>query len=182
MTGSMINRKSIHPTPTKERISGEPTAMTELKRTVRNGASNFYWIAGLSAAYTIFYFFGARFSVVIGLGITQFMDIIALDIAHLYPNSDILIRSSGVILNIFVAGMFAVFGYFATKGKQWAFITGMVLYGLDTILMFVEQDFVGLVFHLFFLWYLYLGLQSINRLNKIVPEITASPIHKDDGH
>jgi hypothetical protein len=170
----MINRKSTQ--SREERYSDNPSATFELKRRIKSGASNFFWIAGISVAYTVFYFFGSRFSIVIGLGITQFIDIVALDFAHLFPNSDLLIRIGGLALNILITGIFVVFGYFAVKGNRWAFITGMVLYGLDTILMLLEQDFIGLVFHLFFLWYLYTGLHSLNTLTKITPKMTSSSI------
>ena len=51
-----------------------------------------------------------------------------------------------------------------------AFIAGMLLYGLDAILTLVSTDFFGFGFHLFFLWFLFSGLQALNKLKEIPPD------------
>lgn len=43
---------------------------------MKSGAYNFFWIAGLSMATSIFFLFSTRTNFVVGLGITQFMDTI----------------------------------------------------------------------------------------------------------
>jgi hypothetical protein len=146
-----------------------------LQRQMKSGANNFYWIAGLSMANSIFFVFGTRPTFVVGLGITQFMDIIAHNIAQSFPNSIPLIQSIGLLSDLFICGVFVLCGYLAAKGHRWAFIAGMSLYGLDAILTLVSPDYIGFGFHLFFLWFLFSGLQALDKLKKIIPEAASDP-------
>jgi hypothetical protein len=149
-----------------------------LKRLMKNGAYNFYWIAGLSMANSIYFLYVTRSNFVIGLGITQFLDTIIHNLAQSFPNSVRLIRGLGLIPDLFICSVFALCGFFAAKGHRWAFLAGMILYGLDSILTLVSGDIIGFGFHLFFMWYLYCGLQALAKLRKIHPEnssITANP-------
>ncbi|HTX90916.1 MAG TPA: hypothetical protein VMC09_06830 [Anaerolineales bacterium] len=138
---------------------------SNLNRRMKSGAGSFYWIAGISIIHTgIFIFFGPVVVFVVGLGITYVLDIVALDFAHLMPNSALLIRGAGVFLDLIVTGTFVAFGYFATRRQRWAFIAGMILYGLDTLLVILDKNYFGLAFHLFFLCFLFDGLMSLNQL------------------
>ena len=48
----------------------------------------------------------------------------------------------------------------ASRGQSWAFIAGMALYGLDTLLWMYLQDPVEIIAHCLALYQLYLGLQA----------------------
>jgi hypothetical protein len=149
--------------------------VASLQRQMKSGASNFYWIAGLSMANSIFFVFSTRSSFVVGLGVTQFMDIITHNIAQSFPNSILLIQGIGLLPDLFICGVFVFCGYLAAKGYRWAFIAGMILYGLDAILTLVSPDFIGFGFHLFFLWFLFSGLQALSKLKKNIPEAASDP-------
>jgi hypothetical protein len=144
--------------------------VASLQRQMKNGAYNFYWIAGLSITTSIGFIFNTRFSLVVGLGVTQFMDITIHNLVQTLPNSAFLIHAIGLLLDLFICGVFALCGYLAAKGHRWAFISGMLLYGLDAILTLVSMDFIGFGFHLFFLWFLLSGLQALNKLKEILPD------------
>ena len=148
--------------------------VASLQRQMKSGAYNFHWIAGLSMANSIYFLFITRSSFVVGLGITQFMDTIAHNIAQSYPNSIRLIQGIGLFPDLFICSVFVLCGYLALKGQRWGFIAGMILYGLDAILTLVSTDVIGFCFHLFFLWFLFSGLQALDKLKKILPE-NASP-------
>ena len=147
--------------------------VASLQRQMKSGAYNFYWIAGLSMVNSLFFIFGTRSNFVVGLGITQFMDTMAYNLAQSYPNTVLLVRLIGLVPDLFICSVFIICGYFAQKGLRWAFISGMLLYGLDGILTLVSQDLIGFGFHLFFLWFLFTGVQALDKLKKINPE-TAS--------
>jgi hypothetical protein len=146
-----------------------------LQRQMKNGAFNFYWIAGLSMVTSIFFVFSTRSPFVVGLGVTQFMDIIVHNISQSFPNFTLLLQGIGLLLDLFICGVFASCGYLAAKRHRWAFISGMILYGLDAILTLVSPDFFGFGFHLFFLWFLFNGLQALNELTEILPEAESNP-------
>jgi hypothetical protein len=163
--------------------AGQLLMVTSLMRRVRSGGSNFYWIAGLSVVNSIISVFGGGISFVIGLGLTQIVDGIALLFAQESPGSANLIKAMGLILSIGLSSVFVIFGYFAGKQKRWAFIVGMVLYGLDALILLVFKDWIGVLFHLFFLWSLWGGLQALNQLQKVsMPPISLHPdFPKDIG-
>ena len=143
---------------------------TNLQRQMKNGAYNFYWIAGLSMITSIFFVLSTSPAFVVGLGATQFMDITIHNLAQTIPNSASLVHAIGLVLDFFICGVFALLGFLAAKGHRWAFISGMILFGLDTILTLVSMDLFGFGFHLFFLWFLLSGLQALNKLKEILPD------------
>jgi hypothetical protein len=150
--------------------------VASLQRQMKSGAYNFYWIAGLSLANSLFFVFSTVSSFVVGLGVTQFLDILFHNLAQSFPNSILLVRLLGLLPDLFICGVFCLCGFLAVKGYRLAFIAGMVLYGLDAILTLVSGDFLGFGFHLFFLWFLFSGLQALAKLKKIMPEKASTQV------
>ena len=93
-----------------------------------------------------------------------------------FPNSVLFIQSSGLLLDVFICGVFILCGVLAAKGHRLAFIAGMVLYGLDAILTLVSPDFIGFGFHLFFLWFLFSGLKALDTLKIVLSETNSNPV------
>lgn len=157
--------------------------VTSLMRRVKSGANNFYWIAALSVVNSVISAFEGSLTFVIGLGATQFVDALAQVFAEDAPETALVFKIIGLMLSIGISAVFAVFGYFAGKGKRWAFIIGMALYGLDTLIILIFQDWIGVLFHAFFLWSLWSGLQALNQLQKTsMPSIVpVSDFPKDMG-
>lgn len=124
-----------------------------LESQLNNGATWFYWIAGLSLINTITYMMGSDSSFINGLGITQFVDIIAYELGG-------VVMYVGFAINILIAGMFILFGRVSKKGKNWAFITGIILYALDSIIFLLAKDWIGLGFHAFAIYGIYGGLKA----------------------
>jgi hypothetical protein len=117
------------------------------------GAKWFYWIAALSMINSMVVIFGGNFHFVIGLGITSLVDALAKRIGSTGSVLDIIISG-------FVAGLFALFGYFAVKAQKWAFVVGMGLYLLDGVLLLGTRDFLSIGFHAYALFALYRGYKA----------------------
>lgn len=147
----------------------------DLQRRLKAGASNFYWIAGLSVINTLLYIFGGGITFVVGLGITQIVDGFAYGMAQAAPSYAIVFKGIGFIISLVISGVFVLFGVFAAKAKKWSFITGMVLYSLDAVIMLIFKDFLGFGFHLFFLWLLFGGLRALNQIEKSMPQTIHDP-------
>ena len=74
-----------------------------------------------------------------------------------------------LVLDVIAAGIFVVFGVFACKRHAWAFIAGMALYGIDSLLTLVAQYWLGVAFHAWVLFSLFVGMKAafqINRANR----------------
>lgn len=144
-------------------------AIAALQRRMKVGANNFYWVAALSVINSIISVFNGSLYFVVGLGATLFVDAVAAELANQFPEIGTIGRAVGLIVSLLISGIFALLGYFAGKGQRWAFLTGMVAYALDAILMLAFQEWIGFFFHLYFLWGLWNGLQALLQLNKLAP-------------
>jgi len=150
-------------------------AIATLQRRVKNGANNFYWIAALSIINSFVYIFGGGITFVVGLGLTQIVDGLASGVASGAPGAATLIRAIGIVINVGIAAVIAFFGFMAGKNHRWAFVVGMLLYGLDTVLTLVFKDYLGFLFHVFFLFLLYGGLTALGKLRKVIPQTISDP-------
>lgn len=158
------------PTPLSDRAmeaQNRQAAVAELTRRIKNGANNFYWIAALSAINSFVLQFGGNSYFVVGLAITLLVDGVFIGMAEAIPEASLVVKVIGLAISIFIAGIFALFGLFGNRGKRWAFITGIVLYTLDALLMLVFQEWLGLAFHALFLFGLFGGLRALNELSKL---------------
>ncbi|HTR67977.1 MAG TPA: hypothetical protein VMH85_19500 [Terriglobales bacterium] len=126
---------------------------------VKTGAGWFIWIAGLSLINSLITAFDGNFHFIFGLGITTIVDAVA-------RNAGRGAAIPGLVIDLFVAGVFAVFWHFGRKGGKWAFIVGMALYALDGVLLLLFRDFLGAAFHVYALFMLYRGLAGTSMLEK----------------
>lgn len=155
------NRNPVSGPPPKP--SGE---LEKLHRLVRNGARCFYWIAGLSAVNSLVQLFGGDAGFIAGLSVTQVID--SLSRAAVQEEETAYVFLAAVFfIDLLIAGVFAILGWQAEKRKAWIFITGMVLYGLDTLIYFHLQDWFGLLFHVFILGVIGGGLKALKQLQRI---------------
>jgi hypothetical protein len=95
----------------------------KIEQQFKNGADWFFWIAGLSLVNSLIILFGGNTNFIVGLGITQIFDGIGLEIAKEAGMIGILIA---LALDVIATGIFVMFGVFARKGHDWAFIVGMI--------------------------------------------------------
>ena len=124
---------------------------------MRAGAKWFYWIAALSLVNSLVVIFGGQFHFVVGLGITSVVDELAKGVGS----------SAGIVLALIingtVAGIFFLFGGFAGKAHKWAFIVGVVLYGLDGLLLLAATDILSVGFHAYAIFGIVRGLMAVDQ-------------------
>jgi hypothetical protein len=137
--------------------SGQPAGNAVVVRQLRSGASWFYWIAGLSLVNAIVAFSGSNGRFLVGLAVPW---IISLFSRNLGSAGALIV----LVLNVVAAGVFVLFGVFASKGQLWAFIVGMVLFGLDGLVLVKFSDWLSVVFHAFVLFCLYRGFSACRQL------------------
>jgi hypothetical protein len=145
-----------------------------LEKVIKTGASQFYWIAALSIINSIVVLTGRSWTFFIGLGVTQFIDGIFIGIAQIVDERFALTaRIIGFVIDIIVASVFVLFGFFAQKRKRWAFIAGMVLYALDSLILLLVLDFLGFGFHILLLFFIYVGMSAMKRYSVLMKQGSA---------
>ena len=150
-----------------------PTNNSALERQIKSGASWFFLIAGLSLVNSIVASTGSGWRFVVGLGVTQIIDGIGSGMAGAGT-------AISLALAFVVTGIFAGVGIFARKRQAWAFIVGMVLYGLDCALLIIlgilyTSDWLSIGFHVFALYCIFAGLRACNRLKALERGLSVSP-------
>jgi hypothetical protein len=131
----------------------DPATFAQLK----SGASWFYWIAALSLVNSVVAFTGSDWRFIVGMGITQIFDAMA-------PEFGTAGKAIVLLLDLMAAGVFVLFGVFANKRHQWAFIVGMVFFALDGAIFLIVQDWIGVAFHVFVLYCLFRGVKACRAL------------------
>ncbi|MDA0244370.1 MAG: hypothetical protein OT477_13210 [Chloroflexi bacterium] len=164
-------------------------AVMRLDQQFRNGLGWFYWIAALSLINTVLLRTGSDWNFIVGLGITQIIDVIALEAAKsASENAAQIIYNVGVVLVMATTGLFALFGLLGRKGYQVIAIIGTVLYALDTLIFILVGDIPSIAFHVLGVWGLVSGIKAYRQLQKIensqliLESIRPAPSATDDFH
>jgi hypothetical protein len=126
-------------TPGLSTLPGAERSALEGQR--RSGGQWFYWIAALSSVNAVLALAGQQWRFILGLGATQLVQEIAAEAG-----------GAGIkagLISFAVIGFFAFLGKRAIQGHCWAFVVGMVSYGLDGLIFLLIQDWVGVGFHAF---------------------------------
>ena len=139
--------------------AGVPDELGEMPRRVTSGGSWFYWVAGLSLINSFAALSGGNWGFIFGLQITQLID-------HFAREAGGNAKAVAIGLDVVVAGVFVLFGVFACKRHVWAFIIGMILYGLDALLTVLFQYWLGVAFHVWVLFSLFVGLKAALQINR----------------
>jgi len=129
----------------------------ELTQSFKSGANWFYWIAGLTIVTSVIAFGGGGIRFLISLGITQIIDGVAQAIS---TEGGGAARVVALVLSLLISGVFIIFGWLANQKMLWAYIVGMVLFGLDGLLSLVAQDWIGVIAHGVVLFFLFRGFQA----------------------
>lgn len=136
---------------------------SELEQRMKNGANWFYWIAGLSLVNSLLFFFGAQVSFLGGLGISLVVD--ALVGGAIEAGGPTVLRIVAVTINLVFLAAFAFFGYYAGNRFGGAFLVGIILYLLDSVLVLLFGDYLMAGFHAFALFFIVRGYLACRNLN-----------------
>jgi hypothetical protein len=73
----------------------------------------------------------------------------------------------GVVIDVVIVGLIALWGVLCGKGLRWAFWTGMALYLIDGLIELGFKMWISSAFHLYVIYNLYQGLAAANLLRKL---------------
>lgn len=137
----------------------------KIENRFKGGTSWFFWIAGFSMLNSLIVAFGANLNFLVGLGLTQYVDWSAYAIAlELNSNIGTVIRIFALLISLGIASIFIACGVLARKRRKWAYILGLVLFALDSLILLAFQDWFGVVFHGLALVGLYSGWTALKKL------------------
>jgi hypothetical protein len=125
----------------------------------RNAARWFYWIAGLTVLNSVVAVMGTSFMMLFGMTSTLVATYIGINIG----GSAVIV---GVAISVLIGLAFAGFGWMAQRGAAWAFVTGIVLYTLDTAVTVYIHDWLAAVAHVFAIIIIAGGFLASQRLRK----------------
>ncbi len=143
-----------------------------LEQRYKSGARWFFWIAGLTTVTSIISMYGGGFAFFLSLGSTQFIDGVARGLSQEFGDTA---KIFGLILDLVVAGVFALIGWFALKRHLWSFVVGMVLFALDALLLLVFQVWISFAFHALVVYWIFKGFQAARRLSDLEKESQLTP-------
>jgi hypothetical protein len=138
------------PTEPAATTAQDLAAIAQANRSIMSGARWFWWIAGLSAVNTILSHTGSDMSFVLGLGFTLIVDAIFHSL-----------KIIAFAIDLLAIGFFFGVGWFAVKGRFWAFVVGLIAYAGDTVIYFFVQEWRSLIFHLIALFFIGRGAMAL---------------------
>ena len=136
---------------------------TKQRNSITNGVSWFLWIAILSSCNTIALIFHQNLHFVVGLGINYLILGIMEGIQRASGANLIPI---GFVLTFVISGLFLWIWTKSKKENQKIYLTGLIIYGIDTIIFVFTKDWFSIAFHLFAFWVLFVGYRALLTINK----------------
>ncbi len=145
-------------------IGGKPYEPHQVIEQAKKGRGWFAAIAAFSLVNSLLVLFGAELSFVIGLGVTQMVDaIVAFMREQADPSVTAALAVVGLAINLCIIAVVLLIWWAAGKGIAAAYLVGMVLYALDGLIFVLVGDWIGVGFHVFFLFMLWGGYQFMRR-------------------
>ncbi len=138
-----------------------PSQADELIGARNSGANWFFWIVGLSVINTLISLTGTDWGFSLGVAATQVADFLA------YDGKSALGRVFALGFDVLVFGFYAFCGIQAMRGATWAFVLGLVFFALDTLLMLLMQQWIGLLLHGWAIFSIFTGLIANTNLKKL---------------
>jgi hypothetical protein len=139
-----------------------------LKQHLANGANWFYWIAGLSLINLLIAIAGGKIHFIVG---SSFVEVCSGVAEAAGP----ILKSLAFIFSFLILGFYLFLGRYANRAAKWAFIIGMVIYGIDGLVYLLVEDFLPAAFHGYVLYKLYTGMAVIPEYLALQQDIIDNP-------
>jgi hypothetical protein len=143
-------------------VSGEDFARYQLQQQRNGGASWFYWIGGASVLNSVLYAAQVEWGLVVGLGITYFIDGVAAELS-----GTVRTPIYAFVIDVAIASGVILIGRAARHGRLGWYVFGMAFYVLDGLLFVLVQDLLGIAVHAIALFGLLSGWRAGRALKKL---------------
>lgn len=160
--------------PATVKLAGKDMPIADVEAMCRRHANGFFYIAGLSLINMIAIATKAGFTMYLGLGVTQLMQIFARATGDNFWMLMSYVVGSGLI------ALFLFLGWRARQIERWPFVLGMSLYAADSLIFLMDQDYYPFGIHLFLLFFLWAGLGAVSHIEATRRRMSA-PRRSDDA-
>lgn len=148
-----------------------------LENGIKGGGNWFYFIAAATAVNTVSHvFLQSDWTFFVGLGVSGFIDGVAIFAVRENPDLAGLWKGLATVINLIAVSICVLFGVFARKQRSWAFIAGMIVVALDCLLFMLVQDWLAFGFHVFAVFSIWGGYNSLKLLNSINAGTPSGPL------
>lgn len=121
---------------------------------VKSSARWFWWIAGLSLVNAVMFLSGSDINFVLGLAMTTFA-------TALFQHAPAV----AVVLIAVTVGFYFAMGWYAQRGKLWAFYAGLALYVVDALIYLKFEDWMSVGFHALAAFFIAKGVMRVRELS-----------------
>jgi len=142
----------------KEKIETEKKEQLKQRNLITSGASWFLWIGILSVINIVAAIFHQNIYFVTGLGINS---LILGMMDGIRRGLGINLMPLGYALTFVVSGLFILIWKKSKNENKGIYLTGLILYGIDTVIFYFTKDWYSFGFHLFALILLYTGYSTL---------------------
>jgi hypothetical protein len=137
--------------------AAEEQRRADLRADSRSDANYFFWAAGLAAFGTGL--LPVRLNIFVTIGAFDLLGFYGKSLSPLYP-----IAMYGAAAAWLV--MLVALGFAGRSGHRWAFLAGVVLYGLDMIALMLTFSLWAFGVHAFFVFKWFHGQKALKDLNE----------------
>jgi len=135
--------------------AAEEQRRADLRSESESDANYYFWAAGVAALGTGL--LPTRLNILANVGAVDLLRYYGKSLGPAYPL---------VVAAAWVAGLVAL-GFAARRGHRWAFMAGMVLYGLDMITLIVTFSVGAFGVHSFFVFRWFQGQNALRDLKEV---------------
>jgi len=168
IANKILKQRNIKPTAElikslrKDKIIENKNEQTKQKNIVKGGVSWFLWIGILSVVNTLLLLTYQNLHFPVGLGISDAILGAAIGVKQA-AGVDLMIV--GYVLTFLVSGFFFWIWYKSKNNNRKFYLTGLIVYVIDTVLcavvFVISKSWIDLAFHLFVLARLYAGFKAL---------------------
>ena len=123
-----------------------------------------YWVAALSVVNFVLILVGSEWGLALSMGFTDLVAMLTNEVEGIAK--PIVMAFAGVVI-LGIAGL----GWQACEGKLWAFVVGIVVILLDTLILlpYGVDGLISIGFHLYATWCLFTGIRALKSTNAAPP-------------
>ena len=148
----------------RDKLAERASREARIDSGVRRGAGWFFIIGSLSILSKLLSGFGISFDFLFGLGTSHLLESLLAGI-DFFSSAAVFFIS--LLLNTIISSVLIILGSYAEKALAWAFISGLIFYFLDLMLLLAFGQWFAALFHCFALYGLYFGYQSLRTVEYI---------------